>query len=528
MGKITRYLNQLIVGNVFDTPDILEAYSTDRSVLKIKPKYVALPESTEDIRRLMRFCYQLATKDMKVPITVRGAGSDEMGADLGSGLVISMEKLNKLLESDRRERLVRVQAGITLKELNTALSMHGLTVPIGGHQNETIGGLISNCPTDSYAGKYGGIMNYVEKIEVVLQNGDVLQTSRISKSSLTRKMHEKTMEGGIYSKVAKVAEANKDLIENIRKNGVGSAGYPTIAQAVRNKSIDLMPLFFGAEGTLGIISEVILRAVPIKSQTKRVVATFEDITMAQKFLDLVNDWKPRELNIYDLNIVTSAKEAGKRLSAVTSKLENGFVVYACFDDKANSALKKIEGLRSALPKSTQLIVESRKNEITLNEFKNVLESFLNQTKDGERVPVLTNFYLPARNLANFIEDMKVIEQKMNLELDLYGSYSSSTYSLRPKFNPEDEDFNKKIITFLRTGAFIVNRQGGALTGGAPEGRLKAAALDGELGKGEEQMYLEIKGIFDRYDILNPGVKLDVDLRYILRHFRTTSSAKIVI
>ena len=170
------------------------------------------------------------------------------------------------------------------------------------------------------------------------------------------------------------------------------------------------------------------------------------------------------------------------------------MVYACFDDKANSALKKIEGLRSALPKSTQLIVESRKNEITLNEFKNVLESFLNQTKDGERVPVLTNFYLPARNLANFIEDMKVIEQKMNLELDLYGSYSSSTYSLRPKFNPEDEDFNKKIITFLRTGAFIVNRQGGALTGGAPEGRLKAAALDGELGKGEEQMYLEIKGI----------------------------------
>ena len=52
MGKITKYLNQLIVGNVFDNPEILEMYSTDRSVLQVKPKFVAFPESTEDIRKL--------------------------------------------------------------------------------------------------------------------------------------------------------------------------------------------------------------------------------------------------------------------------------------------------------------------------------------------------------------------------------------------------------------------------------------------------------------------------------------------
>ena len=528
MGRITKYLNQLIVGNVFDTPDILEAYSTDRSVLKIRPKYVALPESTEDIRRLMRFCHQLAIKNMKVPITVRGAGLDEMGADLGSGLVISMEKLNKLLESDRRERLVRVQAGITLKELNTALSLHGLTVPVGGYQNETIGGLISNCPTDKYAGKYGGIMNYVEKIEVVLQNGDVLQTGRINKAGVARKLREKTLEGKIYDKIFKIAETNKDLVEEIRKNSVGSAGYPTIAQAARNKTIDLMPLFFGAEGTLGIITEVILRAIPTRTQTKRVIATFEDFAMAQKFLDLVNDWKPRELNIYDLSIIKAAEETGKKFGSVTGKMESGFVVFACFDEKVKAVLRKVESLTSALPKTARLIIESRKNENTINEFENALGSFLNQNRGGERVPILTNFYLPARNLANFIEDMKVVEQKMNLKLEIYGSYASSTYSLRPEFNPEDEDFNKKIVAFLRTGAFIIERQGGALTGGAPEGRLKAVAIDGEMKKAEEQLYLEIKGVFDRYDILNPGVKLDADLRYLLRHFRTTSATKIVI
>ena len=122
MGKVAKYLNQLTIGNVFDTPDVLEAYATDCSVLRIKPKLVAFPESTEDIRKIMRFCYQLSLKDIKIPVTVRGSGLDEMGADLTNGLLISTEKLNRLLEADKRERLVRVQAGMTLKELNTALS----------------------------------------------------------------------------------------------------------------------------------------------------------------------------------------------------------------------------------------------------------------------------------------------------------------------------------------------------------------------------------------------------------------------
>ena len=519
MGKIARYLNQLTIGNVFDTPDIIEAYSTDRSVLKIKPKFVALPESTEDIRKLMRFCYQLAAKGIRIPVTVRGSGLDEVGADLGNGLVVSMEKLNRLMESDKRERLVRVQAGITLRELNTALSLNGMTIPVGGHDNDTIGSLIASCPTDDFAGKYGGIMNYVDRMEVVLANGDIIQTERFKKSSAKRKGFEKTLEGSIYSKLPQIIEKNQALINKIRAESHGSHGYPSVV-LVRNKSTyDLLPLFFGSEGTLGIITEVILRAVPIVKQNARAVATFEDFQTAQKFLDLANSLRPRELELYDIRIIRSAQETGKRLSEITKDLKTGYVVFARFDHKNKKCMRKLGSIRKVLPKGSQLILESSKNLVALNEFENSLTSFLNQARTGERVPLVTDFYLPSSHLQNFLNDLTILETSLKMELALFGSYSSSNYSLRPKFNVADKEFSKKAVTFLRTGAFVINRQGGSLTGGGPEGRVKAIITNATMTEEEQKMYTDIKTLFDRYNILNPDIKLGADAGFTLRHFR---------
>ena len=528
MGKVAKYLNQLTIGNVFDTPDVLEAYSDDCSVLKIKPKLVALPESTEDIRKIMRFCYQLATKGIKLPVTVRGSGLDEMGADLTNGLVISTEKLNSLLEFDKRERLVRVQAGITLKELNTALSVNGLNIPIGGHENETIGGLISNCPSDDFAGKYGGIMNFVERVEVVLPNGDVLQTNRMGARAVSKKAKQKTLEGLIYRKLSIMFKNNSNIIKDIQKNNAGSAGYPTIAQVKHGSSFNLAPLFFGAQGTLGIISEVILRAVPTRAQTKRVVATFDDFDTAQKFLDLVNSLKPRELNIYDLKIAKVAEDSGKRLSEITKKLDSGYVVFAKFDTKNNSCIRKVSSVKKVLPKSSELIVDSPKTQAKLDEFENSLTSFLNSTRTGERVPLLTDFYLPADRLATFLGDLKLLEKSLKLDLALYGSYSASNYNLRPRFKVEEPGFNKNAVAFLRAGTYIINHEGGSITGGSPEGRVKALVTNDEMNKNEKALYTAIKQIFDRHDIMNPAIKLGADSKFTITHFRTSSSSRFVV
>lgn len=523
MGKITKYLNQLIVGNVFDTPEILDAYSVDRSALKIKPKFVAVPESTDDIRKLMRFFNQIAAKDIPVSVTARGAGLDESGADLSSGIVISTEKLNHLLEIDPRERLVRVQSGITLKELNTALSVSGLFIPVGGHDNDTIGGLIANNPIDSYFGKYGGISDYVDRLEVVLANGECLQTANLKKYAVAKKATEKSLEGDIYRKLSKLLVDNRFLLDELSKKQQGKEGYPNIMKIAKRERMDLAPLFFGSQGTLGIISEVILRAIPIRKKPARVVATFKELPSAIKYMNDVKEMKPRELNVYDLKIIQEARERGKNLDGIIKKLEDGYVVFASFDERGGFQLKRIMAKKGSFPRDAKFVFESSENQPSINEIENALPSYLGRLRDSERVPILTDFYIPSSNLASFVKDLGVLGKKLELELSLFGSYTNSIYSLRPKFKLDDPEYNKKFATFLRAGAYVINRQEGVLAGGAPEGRVKAIVTNTEMLDSKKEFYSDIKKIFDQNNILNPDVKLGASSKFTLTHLRNTRS-----
>ena len=528
MSKIARYLNQLTVGNVFDNPEILEEYSIDRSVLKIKPKLVAFPESTEDIQKLMRFFHQLALKDIKIAVTPRGSGLDEGGADLSNGVIISTKKLNRLLEIDPRERLVRVQSGITLRELNTALSVSGLTIPIDDKDDETIGGLISNNSKGNAAPKYGNIVDFVERIEVILANGECLQTERLKKYSVAKKAIEKTLEGEIYLKISKLLKDNEALIREIGDDRENLAGYPTIFSVPKRETIDLMPLFFGAQGTLGIISEVILRAIPLRTKINRTIATFKEVDSALSYLEKVIRLEPRKLDLYDLRIIMDARKTGKNLDGVIRKLDDGYVVFASFDDKRNNYQKRILAIKEKLPRNAKLIFESLENQAIIDEFENSLTAYLSYVKNGERAPILTDFYLPAYSIKNFLSDVKVLEDKLKLELPLYGSYANSIYNMRPKFNLEEKDFNRRAATFLKAGAYVIDRQGGTIVGGTPEGRLKAVITNDKIPKGEKNLYIKIKEIFDKWGIMNPDVKLGTNSRFTLTHFRDTNLPKIVV
>ena len=129
MSKVASYLQEHILGQVSTDPAVLSSMSHDASVLEIKPEMVVFPRTTNDIRKVARFCYQLAEKGHVLPITTRGLGSDQTGAAIGKGIILSTPAhMNTIYEYEPKQKLVRVQPGVNFGALNDALRLHGVSI----------------------------------------------------------------------------------------------------------------------------------------------------------------------------------------------------------------------------------------------------------------------------------------------------------------------------------------------------------------------------------------------------------------
>ncbi len=525
MSELAKYLNRHIVGNVFGRSAIRELYATDHSILHITPRIVALPENTDDIRKLVRFSNQLAEKGFQLPVTVRGTGLDKTGAAIGEGMIVSIEKLNNIEEIDPRSRLVRTRPGITLNELNTALGIEGLCLPIVADPNLTIGGLIANCTTDDAANRYGGIFHYVERAEVVLSNGDIVQMLPRGARSVSSKMNRDTFEGELYRGIDRIYTEHSNIINQLMQRQFNPAGYAAITLTKRGRTTDLLPLMFASQGTLGIITDVILRLEVLPNPPRRIMIAFHDHRAAMRFLSFAKTLDPVILNLYDLRIAEMASEHGKKSKFFRSKIGSGLLVIVGFDDTSHKTSRKVRKSIEALPKGTYAVTESNDNTVDFQEFYSTLTSFLNDVPEGERTPVVDDFYIPDVHLGEFLEKLKELETTLKLDLPLYGSYATNNFNVRPDIDLTSTEGRETTLNFLRHFGRIVNTCSGSLTGGTPEGRVKAIAMPA-FSPEERSLYLDIKKTFDPNNILNPGVKLGTDLYDVVRHLRT-SGAKYI-
>ena len=522
MNKIAKYLNQHLIGNVFERDEIAEKYSFDRSIVKVEPKMVVIPENTNDVRRTVRFVNQLAIKDVYLSTAVRGSGLDKTGADLGKDIVVSMEHMNHIQEIDERSRLVRVQAGTTLGDLNQALSLFGLTVPIDADPRETIGSLISNFTTDNYAGKYNGIYYYVDCMEVVTSTGDVIQTSRYSKRGIKAKQGLTSFEGAIYRNLYGLIEDNFDVISDLqRRQTIDNAGYQMVTQVYREKghSMDLAPIFFAAQGTLGIITEVILRCEILPPEPDYLVAMFNSTEDAVKYAALVKELDPREINLYDARIFAAATESGKDTGLFSEKFsKNGYMLLISFDDRPHKSHRKVAKCLKLLPSSAAAVVETDENTLDFKKIQTALSSFLNDDLRGERAPVLDDFYVPSNRLAEFLAAVKSSEETYDMKLPLFGSIATGIYSIRPDLRLNSVEGRQTAVRLIKDFGAVIKEYDGSLTGGSPEGRIKSIVSN--FAETEAEIYASIREIFDPHGIFNPKVKTHATLRDTVKTLRT--------
>lgn len=530
MSKVANYLNEHILGEVSSNTAVRQAMSTDAGIFSITPEMVVYPRTTNDIRKVARFSNQLAEKGHALPITPRGGGSDQTGAAIGKGIILNTTAhMNSIFEIDTKQRLIRVQPGVTFKALNDALRLHGMYIPSypASAAYSTIGGAIANNATGILSGKYGATGQWVQQIEVVLSNGDVLQTGRISKRELNRKKGQQTFEGEIYRQIDNLINDNAEFISNsIDTDIYDGAGYTGIA-SVRQKdgSIDLAPLIVGSQGTLGIVSEVIMKAAFVNEIVVSAVAftSWED---ARDALDAMASFEPAVMELIDGTLFETALERGKKYSFYGEASDSGSVkavVVVGFDDaserlrhKKGKKLRKMFEPTDAFVKTASDSAESEEL-LSLRDVTTVVvtpEDALEATP-----PLVDGAYIPQGRFEDFMSSLELLSAKYHVKLPVYGRVLDNVYHVRPAFQLHKVGDKQKVFKFTDEYARLVSSHGGHLVGEAGEGRFKAPFAYKEFDDELQAIYDGVRAIFDPLEIMNTGVKQTADIKTLVSHLR---------
>lgn len=519
MSKIAQYLNEHLLGTVSGLTTLRAEYATDGSVLTLAPELVVAPKNTNDIRKAARFSWQLAEKGHVLSLTPRGFGSDTQGAALGGGLMVDTSKhLDQILyisSAKDKRRITHVQPGVGLRSLNEALKWSG--AKIGAYSSDmpdmTVGGAIASGVVSYRSGKYGDLADSVDRMEVVLANGDLIELGRLSKREVSRKQGEQTLEGEIYRQIDGLLEENAELIAGIDSDG-DNLGYKISQVKAKDGSIDLTPLFFGSQGTLGVISEVVLKTDFYSDSLGQAVIACRSMDEARDVADYASSLEPAGLTIIDGEVFRVASERGKNF-VFAADIKPEAVVYVDFDDIGTKAIgKKMKKLMRFAQKSELKVYTDEEYRVEdLDAVRDVMVlAAAPQRADETSFVICDGAYVPAERTNEFYDALKALADKNHVKLLISANPELDTVSARTILHLKKVSDKQKAFKLLSEVGALVARLGGSLAGAQAEGRLAAFASYPALDKDVATLNEKIRKIFDPFGTLNPGVKQATELR----------------
>jgi FAD/FMN-containing dehydrogenase len=529
MSKVASYLQEHILGEVTTNPAVLAALGRDLSVLEMTPEMAAYPRTTNDIRKVARFAWQLAEKGHVLPLTARGNGADETGGAIGKGISLVLPAhMNRIFEFDAKQKLVRMQPGVNAASVNAALLLQGMGIPSfpASASYSTVGGIIASGDNGALAGKYGDVGKWISQLEVILANGDVLQTGRISKRDLGKRKGLQTFEGEIYRSLDNLIDDNAQLIaEKVASDARDNVGYSAVANVKqKDGSFDLTPLFVGSQGTLGIISEMIMKADFVSSSTAVAAIAFTSTEAARDSLDALISLEPAFLESYEGELFTIADARGKKYNFLkNAQIVPAAVVIVGFDDFSDrNRIKKLKRVEKLLGK-VDCYYETADGDVDELLALRDVTAFV-AVPDGRTAsapPVLDGAYVPRERSEEFLAAVKALATKHGVTMPVHSRVLESTFYTRPILQLHKVGDKQKVFKLLDEYANLVTYFGGHLIGNGSEGRVKARFAHAQLDPDVAKLFSDIKAIFDPHGIMNPGVKQPTELRQLIPHLRSS-------
>ncbi|MDD1770987.1 MAG: FAD-binding oxidoreductase [Methanomassiliicoccales archaeon] len=474
-------------GRVLKDRRSIAPYSKDMSGLRIEPSCVAIPDDEPDVEPLFAYAARSG-----VPITPRGAGSNQSGSAVGTGMIAAMLKLNHV-SADVAET-VRTGAGAIHAQVDEALRKKGRILAYDPSSRTfcTIGGNVATKASGLRGLKYGSVDRWLVSARFFCPAFGMVDTRKPPMEM------ERAIEG-----LRDEARSDRDVSSFVarRKGLKSSSGYNLGALFGRDEPGEIAAhLLCGSVGTLGLITEVELRTIPLPKERALLLVFAGSLEDAIEAGLRIRPLRPSALELMDAIGLDQMRRAG---IDVVSDAQAVLMVEFDEDVEEGVELATDEAIRSGL--------EVRKlgtEDEALNAWK-VREAMLLQIKKNIETPTtvvppfVEDLAVPPDRLLDF--SMKVLDvfRDENLKPVVYGHAGEGNLHFRLPIPIADQ---VKLVQRLGDECVrIALSFGGTVTAEHGSGRLRLRYADKEFGRPVLELFDRVKSVFDPKGLLNPGV-----------------------
>ena len=491
-------------GEVETDSALRAAMSTDNSVYRIVPDLIVAPRDAQDVVRLMRVLEDPAFDG--VALTARGGGTGTNGQSLNRGVVIDFRRhMNRLVAVNVAERWAEVEPGIVLDDLNDRLRPHGLffAPETSTSTRCTVGGMVSTDASGKGSRVYGKTSDNLAGIEIARAEG--LLASFEEAPDWARPMlaaAETAARAGRAAFVANTPKLNRRF-----------TGYDLERACPPDGGFEWWRLFPGSEGTLGPITRIRVKLLPIEPEKRLVVVGFGTFRQALAAATPLMLDEPAAIEVMDERVQQLAQEAGilQRLPEGLRPKGSARVAYVFVEfNGADAALleARLAACRARLATldgAGAVHVAADKAEIrALWAIRSAGVGLLGKV-DGRARPVafVEDCVVPPENLPAFVDDFLALIAAHGLGFGIYGHVDVGCLHIRPALDIDAAADREKLVA-VSDGVFALTRRHGGIFWGEHGKGVRGAYLREWIGPEAYAALQGVKAAFDPKARFNPG------------------------
>ncbi|MCD9878286.1 FAD-binding and (Fe-S)-binding domain-containing protein [Streptomyces guryensis] len=494
MSDLEAALRAVVRGEVgFDVTS--RALTTmDASNYRRVPVGVVAPRDADDVAAVLEVC-----RAHGVPVVPRGGGTSIAGQATGTGVVLDFTRhMNRIVSLDPETRTAVVQPGLVLDRLQEAAAPHGLRFgpDPSTHSRCTLGGMIGNNSCGSHSVAWGTTADSVRELDVLGARGERLRLGPGWAGAPDR------LRALVEGELARLRTGFPELPRRI-------SGYALDA-LLPEKGADVARSFCGSEGTLGVLTEAVVRLVEAPGARALAVLAYADESAAAEAAAGLLPYGPLTVEGMGADLVPST--AGLPRGGAWLFVETG-------GETGAEARARAEAVVRAADVVDSLVITDPAGQRALWRIREDASGTATRMPDGsEAWPGWEDCAVPPPRLGSYLRDFRRLLTSHGLRGTPYGHFGDGCIHVRIDFDLLSEAGVGRFRRFSEELADVVVAHGGSLSGEHGDGQARAELLPKMYGEDMVALFGRVKGVWDPDGLLNPGMlvrpaPLDANLRF---------------